>query len=384
MDLGNLPLSLEFLSDEYCDFETFETIMMVCRDCGLGQLTVDAGRERMFSDYTYKTSVSNSFVKHAEKYVDDIVSNDLINNNGWVLEIASNDGYMLDFFMQKGIDCLGVEPAVNLAQISLEKGIPTINEFFGTELAKKILEEKGNPSLIVANNVMAHVPDIQDFMQGIAILCGDKTVVSIENPTIMNILLKNHFDTIFHEHYSYLSATSVSKLAEKFGLELFSVQEIPTQGGSNRYWIMKNPPFTMDIPQRIRFEWSNGLFDEAKWQSVMNRIKNKMADFKDKIYYILHDQSVVCGYAASSKATVQINFAKIGGDAIECIADDGEEKLGKFVPAMDRNIPIVSMSEMLSRNPDHIIIFPWNIQTELTEKLRALVPQHVRIWSWLD
>ena len=205
LDLGLMPIGESIFKEKQDNPKLLETNMVICDNCGLGQLTVDASREEMFVDYTFKTSESQSFLNHAEKYANDAIEKYGITKNDWVLEIASNDGYLLKIFKEKGIDALGVDPAKNIAMYATCNGLPTIVDFFGSSLAKEILRIKGYPKLIVANNVMAHVPDISDFMEGISILCNEETIVSVENPSIMNVLEKDQFDTVYHGHYSYLS-----------------------------------------------------------------------------------------------------------------------------------------------------------------------------------
>jgi hypothetical protein len=381
IDLGSLPIAGELSNN--LNTESFETKMLICKECSLGQVSLDIDRSRLFSYYRFRTSYSQSFMEHSEKFVYTCLEKMSFSpKKDWVLELASNDGYLLKMFQHHDIDVLGVDPATNISMYAICDGVPTINQFFGSELAKEILRIKGYPKLIVANNVLAHVPDIQDFMKGISILCGDNTMVSIENPSIMNILNEDQFDTIYHEHYSYLSAYSVSKLANKFGLKLFDLNKYPVHGGSNRYWLSKNRSQLPSVFENIEDELNYGLLNENKWLELSNRINNKIIKFKSKIKDIKLNGGAVYGYAASGKASIVINFAGLNQDDINCIADDSFEKQGNLVPLA--NIPVTSLENMLKCNPTDIVIFSWNIYEELKQKIIKAGHSNINVWCWTD
>lgn len=380
IDLGEVPVAAGFAKEDLLDPELYETKMIVCRSCGLGQTSIDLDESSLFSYYNFRTSLSKSFLEHSKRYCDEVVKKYNITKDDWVLELASNDGYMLKYFKEKGIGILGVDPAENLAFYSAINEVPTINQFFGSRLAQDILKEKGYPKLIIANNVMAHVPNIQDFMNGISILCSDETVVSVENPTIMNILEKDHFDTIFHEHYSYLSCHSVSRLANLFGLELFDVEFLTTHGGSNRYWLSKNKQKTDIVNETIKHEVSSGLMDSNVWEISYKRIKSNVKKFYDRVNSLNASGAIICGYTASAKSTVLLNFAGIKRGDIKAIADDAIEKQGHYV--LGPSIPIVSMDEMLKLNPTDIIVFSWNIYDEIKNKIILAGHKNIQVWIW--
>jgi hypothetical protein len=380
VDLGNIPIAAGFAKNYYDEPDLYETKMVVCESCGLGQTSIDIDESLLFSYYNFRTSISKSFLEHAKKYCDMVIEKYSIDKNDWVLELASNDGYMLKYFKEKQIDVLGIDPAKNLAFYSAIKGIPTISEFFGSTLAQRILKEKGYPKLIIANNVLAHVPNIQDFVKGISILCSDKTIVSIENPTIMNILEKDHFDTIFHEHYSYLSCNSVSKISNKFGLTLFDVEFINTHGGSNRYWLSKSKEINNIVNDTIDYEINAGLTNKDSWKISYSRIKNNVELFKEKIENLNNNGAIICGYTASAKSTVLLNFAKIKTGQIKAIADDAIEKQNRFL--VGPNIPITSLEDMLLLNPTDIVVFSWNIYDEIKNKVLNMGHSNINIWVW--
>lgn len=371
IDLGKMPIANEFLYSQHNDIELFNLQMFVCNDCGLGRVYPDLQPERLFSNnYTYKSSTSKSLLEYSKEYVDEQISKLNIGPNDWVLELASNDGYLLQYFKNNNIDVLGVDPAQNMSNYALCNGIPTIVDFFGSRLAKEILRIKGYPKLIIANNVLAHVPDIQDFMNGISILCNEQTLVSIENPTIMNIILKEHFDTIYHEHYSYLSCSSLSKLANRFNLNLFNVEQVDMQGGSNRYWLSKIKKKKDVVEELINFEKNHGLFKQDVWEQVQHLIDLKIKKFVLHLQNNYNNNKITCGYAASAKAVQVLNYAKIKPEYIKSIADDAVEKQNIFFPGL--KIPTKNMQDMLQDNPTDIIVFSWNIYDELVDKIKKM------------
>ena len=282
LDLGELPIANELLLTEHSVIEKFPLHLSVCAECGLGQVADVVTPERIFRDYRYLSSMSSTFLRHAADFVEQRIQEEMDSVEDWVLEIASNDGYLLKNFLAYGIKSIGIEPAENVAAISRGLGIETISEFFSSDLASQIFSEHGFPKLIIANNVMAHVPDLVDFVKGLAILCGPKTQISIENPSLANILVGMQFDTIYHEHYSYLSATSVANISKENGLHLSKVEELSIHGGSNRYWLTKfaEGNFTDDSVQRmILAENGQGLFDHVKWGEYSKKVSKILSDF---------------------------------------------------------------------------------------------------------
>lgn len=377
IDLGLQPIAGAFIKNTEPSY-LYPNAMLMCEDCGLGQLSVDLSPSELYKNYNWRTSTSKSYIEYIHAFADkEIIPR--INPGDWVLEIASNDGYLLKYLKSKGIDVLGVDPAENISMYAICDGVPVITDFFRAEIAEKIVDLKGKPKWIIANNVMAHTPDIQSFMAGISMLCDTNTIVTVENPTVMNILDHDHFDVIFHEHYSYLSAYAVAKLANKFGLSLFNVQSTPPQGGSNRYWIKQGGEPLDGVRAAIREEIQYGLIDREKWKETQDRIKSQVAKFNGRVESLWQSGAVICGIGASAKSTVMINFANIQSKRISAIADDVKEKQGYSVPGPI--IPIVSTDEMLKLNPTDIIVFAWNIKDELEEKLRNL-GYTGNVWVW--
>ena len=355
--------------------------MRVCSDCGLGQVADVVTPERIFRDYRYLSSISSTFLQHASNFVENLVQESIFEPGDWVLEIASNDGYLLKNFLKFNIPAVGIEPAENVALISKSLGIETITEFFSSELAEKILSEHGHPKLIIANNVLAHVPDLIDFIKGLSLLCGPKTQISIENPSLSNILNGLQFDTIYHEHYSYLSATAVSNLAKLNGLELFRVEELNIHGGSNRYWLQKpeNRTPSHESVERVKnFELQGGLFTQKNWEVYGARVDKILIDFIFWLQSTVTNGGKVYGYGAAAKASTILNTVNVEYGLITSIADASLEKQNRFMPP--HAIPIISPQTLLKEDATDVIIFPWNLKHEIAGLLRSGLGHQTRLW----
>jgi hypothetical protein len=382
LDLGNLPLANELWITQNQKIDLFPLHLRVCLDCGLGQVGEFVSPERLFSDYRYLSSVSSSFTQHAKKFVDTLIETGKVRKGDWVLEIASNDGYLLQHFLPHDIEVLGIEPATNVSEIAERVGVPTINSFFTQALALELFSKFGSPKLIIANNVLAHVPDLNDFLQGISTLANDKTLISIENPSLINLLDANQFDTIYHEHYSYLTVTSVSRIASKLGLFLVDFEQIQTHGGSIRYWLSKRLSSDFQIKKielKCKNELRNGIVSEETWSVVSEKVKSLLLNFNKWLSDLSKTDSVVIGYGAAAKASTIINAANIPLGGIKFIVDGSHEKQGRFMPT--NGIPIISPDKISQIDPTDIIIFPWNIADEIVKTIEILACKHIRIWT---
>jgi hypothetical protein len=270
LDLGVQPLSNQMGRTATEVLSTFPLHLRICPACGLGQVGEFVTPERIFAeDYPYLSSTSAGWVAHARAYAEDRVGEMGLGPRDTVVEIASNDGYLLSAFQQLGTDVLGIEPARNVADLSEAAGVPTWCRFFGARTAELVVEHVGHPRLVVANNVMAHVPDLADFTEGLDVLADDHTLITVENPSLLNLLVERQFDTIYHEHFSYLSAHAVSRVAARYGLELVRVDQLPTHGGSNRYWLARAGAHPLDdsVARVLADEAQRGLLDPAVWTS---------------------------------------------------------------------------------------------------------------------
>jgi hypothetical protein len=384
INLGELPIANELLIKKENKVEKFPLHLRVCTDCGLGQVGDVVTPNRIFENYRYLSSTSTTFLKHAKDFVEQIVKSETFSPTDWVLEIASNDGYLLNNFLTYGIKTVGVEPAQNIAKITESYGIETISDFFSSTLANEILIKFGYPKLIIANNVMAHVPDLFDFVKGLSILCGDNTKISIENPSLTNILLGMQFDTIYHEHYSYLSAKSVSEVSLKNNLNLVKVEKLPIHGGSNRYWLekkKKNSGINLSVQNAIDIEVESGLFLEAEWLNFSTKVNKILNNFKDWLTATGKETRNIYGYGAAAKASTLINAANIAPNLITAIADASFEKQGLFMPF--NGIKIISPKELSDSKPTDIIIFPWNLKSEIAGNLKNILGSKVRLWCVL-
>jgi len=381
LDLGSVPIANELLVLQDSQIEKFPLHLRVCTSCGLGQVADVVTPERIFRDYRYLSSMSSTFLQHAFDFVTERVNSGILELGDWVLEIASNDGYLLKNFTPHGIKAIGVEPAENVAEISRTLGIETVSEFFSSKLASDLLSTYGYPKLIIANNVMAHVPDLEDFIKGLRILTGPSTQISIENPSLANILIGMQFDTIYHEHYSYLSANAVQKICDIHGLQLFKVEELTIHGGSNRYWLqLQNGCYSTDssVGKVIRFEVENRLFDPAEWNTYASKVSKILQEFQNWLRTGKSQGNSIYGYGAAAKASTILNSIEINPNLVISIADVSLEKQKRFMPP--HGIKIISPEELFKQNPTDIIIFPWNIKREIATFLRANLGEQVRLW----
>jgi hypothetical protein len=381
LDLGELPIANELLKSSEGSLEKFPLHLRICSECGLGQVADVVTPERIFRDYRYLSSMSTTFLKHASDFVDQRVREGGVAPGDWVLEIASNDGYLLKNFLPLGIMVIGIEPAENVAKISRELGIHTISEFFSSRLAQELLDKHGYPKLIIANNVMAHVPDLIDFIKGLAILCGTETQISIENPSLANILREMQFDTIYHEHYSYLSASSVAKVSQKNGLQLFKVEELSIHGGSNRYWLRslsESGPIDLSVNTFFQSEKATGLFKAGEWVNYSVKVSKILVDFRDWLSERSEAGMRIYGYGAAAKASTILNSIDLELGSISAIADASLEKQNRFMPP--HGIGIISPEELFVEKPTDVVIFPWNIKSEIANYLRSNLDGEVRLW----
>jgi hypothetical protein len=381
LDLGVLPIANELQSSQDSEVEKFPLHLRICADCGLGQVADVVSPERIFKEYRYLSSMSTTFLKHASDFVNEKVKAELFLPKDWVLEIASNDGYLLKNFLPHGIKAIGIEPAENVAEISRSLGIQTISKFFSSDLAEELLAENGFPKLIIANNVMAHIPDLIDFVKGLSILCGPDTQISVENPSLANVLVGMQFDTIYHEHFSYLSATTVDKISRMHGLRLIKVEELAVHGGSNRYWLSRlesNSKIDQSVSRIASFEIDRGLFDSKEWLSYSSKVYKILNDFLAWLHDGKEDTRRIYGYGAAAKASTILNAISIESNPLLGIADVSLEKQRRFMPP--HGTKICSPEELFAARPTDIVIFPWNIESEIATYIRSNLGDEVRLW----
>jgi hypothetical protein len=375
LDLGHSPISNEFLdSHQLQDVEAHYPLkVQVCDICGMVQIPEVTRKEALFSDnYVYFSSFSSSWLEHSKEYAAKMISEFEITTNDLVLEIASNDGYLLQYFKSLGIRVLGVEPAKSVADVAVSKGIETISEFFGKDLALTLRAEGILPKLIVANNVLAHVPDIQDFIEGVSILLNGQGFATFEFPHLSNLMEHNQFDTVYHEHYSYLSIEALKPIFASHDLDIFHVESLKTHGGSLRLFVAPHNSQvirTNEIQElELReLEWSPRNSKNAE-DLRFNALKTKL-DFLSELLALKKLGSNVVGYGAAAKGNTLLNYCGIDSDLISYMVDRNPAKQGKFLPGS--HIPVVPESHLEVNPPDVVIIFPWNLKDEIKLQLSA-------------
>ncbi len=380
VDLGMSPLSNAYLtSEETGTMEPFYPLhAFVCGNCLLVQLEEFETPENIFSDYAYFSSYSDAWLAHCKDYTDRMIRRFWINEKSHVVEIASNDGYLLQFFQQKGISVLGIEPAENVAKSAKEKGVSTLVRFFGKKAAAEIAMSNGKADLLIGNNVLAHVPDINDFVAGMNGILSKHGIITMEFPHLLNILLKNQFDTIYHEHFSYFSFIVAEKIFAAHGLTLFDVEELPTHGGSLRIYGRHHDNGELPVSERVSVlkekEIQAGLNDIETYLNFsdnVHRVKNSLLEF---LIQSQREGASVAAYGAAAKGNTLLNFCGIRTDYIDYVVDRNPYKQGRYLPGT--HIPIYAPEKVEQTRPDYLLILPWNIRDEIIAQMA-----HIRKWG---
>ena len=372
-DLGLQPPSNSFIKKENLKKheDVYPLKIWTCDKCFLTQIDEFKSHAEIFSkDYAYFSSYSSSWVAHAKTYAEKMAGRFKLGPQSMVIEVASNDGYLLQHFKGMNIPCLGIEPTASTAAAARLIGIDTREMFFGTETAAKLVAEGISADLTAANNVLAHVPDINDFMAGFRIILKPEGIATFEFPHLMQLVAHHQFDTIYHEHFSYLSLMTVEKIFEQAGLRVFDVEEIPTHGGSLRLYVCKDgagharSPHVDALIAREKAAGMDGLAYYSGFQSQVDKIRH---DLKAFLKQAKAEGKKVCGYGAAAKGNTLLNSCHIKADMIAAVADLSPHKQGLYMPGS--HIPVVSPAEMLAQKPDYIIIFPWNLRHEIVRQL---------------
>lgn len=374
IDLGSSPPSNAYLTEAALHApETWYPLrVMVCTECWLAQTEDHAGREMLFSgDYAYFSSFSTSWLEHARRYADGMVSRHGLGPASMVVEIAANDGYLLQYVQAHGISCYGIEPTASTAEAARAKGLDIVEEFFGANLARRLAGQGRQADLIAANNVLAHVPDINDFVAGFAILLKPDGVATFEFPHLLKLLDENQFDTIYHEHYSYLSLTAVENVFSKCGLRIFDVEELATHGGSLRVHACRNDLGThrpsAQVATLLQIERRAGITDPKRYRQLQRQAEDVKHRFLDFLLAAKRAGKTVGGYGAAAKGNTLLNFAGIRPDLLPWVVDRNPAKQGKYMPGS--RIPIVDEQRISSERPDFILILPWNLCEEVEQQL---------------
>jgi len=381
INLGNAPASNSFLTlEQLNEPEVFYPLrVFVCDHCFLVQVDEYKSSESIFDGgYVYFSSYSTSWLAHAKRYVDMTEKRFDLNDKSLVVEIASNDGYLLQYFNEKKIPVLGIEPTSNTADVAMKKGVETITEFFGVRLADTLARAGKKADLLLGNNVLAHVPDIMDFVAGMRILLKPGGVITMEFPHLLQLMENNQFDTIYHEHFSYLSFYTVKQIFESQGLAIFDVEEIPTHGGSLRIYARhlenESLPVTENVAELLQKEEYHGITKIETYQNFQDRAEYIKLDLLTFLIQAKKQGKKVAAYGAAAKGNTLLNYCGIKSDLIDFVTDANPHKQGKFLPAS--HIPVVNEEALKLARPDNIIIFPWNIRDEIVAQLN-----YVRQWD---
>lgn len=380
VDLGKSPLCETFLTAEQTDrMEPFFPLhVLVCDACWLVQLKEYVAADGIFTDhYPYYSSFSTSWVEHARQYCEMITKRRELTGDSLAVELACNDGYLLQHFPKYGVtNILGVEPTANTAEEAAKKGIPVMVDFFGVALARRIAEERGKADLVLGNNVLAHVPDLNDFVGGVKLLLKDNGIATFEFPHLQNLIEQNQFDTIYHEHFCYFSAIAIEAIAKRHGLTFFDVEEVPTHGGSLRVYLAHEGK--EDVSQAVREliarEERLGYKTVALYSAYEERVKAT----KRKLLRFLIDAKdagkTVVGYGAPGKGNTLLNYCGIGPDLLDFTVDRNHHKHGRFTPGT--HVPVLPVEALDAAKPDYVLILPWNLRREIAAQMA-----HIKEWG---
>jgi len=380
VDLGMSPLANSYLNrSQINQIEPFFPLhAYVCDSCFLVQLAAVAKPEAVFSDYAYFSSYSDSWLAHAKSYVNSVIERFGLCHKSRVIEIASNDGYLLQYFLERNVPVLGIEPAKNVAAAATERGIPTLVRFFGEELAQELTGEQKQADLLIGNNVLAHVPDLCGFVRGMKILLADDGVITMEFPHLMRLVEQNQFDTIYHEHFSYFSLNTVQLLFQRHGLKIFDVDELSTHGGSLRIYACHEANEHRPVGERIADllcrENKSGFAKLEHYLSFGERVKKTKRSLLAFLTKAKDEGASIAGYGAPAKGNTLLNYCGIRSDFLDYTVDRSPHKQGFFLPGT--HIPIHHPDKITETKPDYLLILPWNLKDEIMSQM-----SYIREWN---
>jgi C-methyltransferase C-terminal domain/Putative zinc binding domain/Methyltransferase domain len=380
VDLGMSPLCESYLrADQLNQPESFYPLhAFVCERCFLVQLQEYVRVEDIFTDYAYFSSYSESWLEHARRYSDLMVERFNLNERSFVIELASNDGYLLRNFVGRGIPALGIDPAANVAEAAIRQGVPTRVAFFGRALAEELVREGTQADLLLGNNVLAQVPDLNDFVAGMAVLLKPVGVLTMEFPHLFRLMRENQFDTIYHEHFSYFSFQTVEKVFAAHGLVVFDVEELPTHGGSLRIFARHRNDASNPVTERVeglwRLEQQQGLDRIESYARFAEHVKQTKRNLLAFLISAKDAGKSVVGYGAPGKGNTLLNYCGIRTDFLDYTVDRNPYKHGRFTPGT--HIPIFAPEKIEETRPDYVLILPWNLKDEIVEQM-----SHVRTWG---
>jgi SAM-dependent methyltransferase len=381
VDLGTSPLCQRHVTPERFNHAepVYPLHVYVCERCFLVQLPEYVAREEIFdNEYGYFSSFSESWLRHAASYVAMMIPRFSLGPSSKVVEVASNDGYLLQYFVKAGVPVLGIEPTANTAAVAIENGVRTVMRFFGKDTARSIRADEGPADLILGNNVLAHVPDINDFVGGMKILLGPGGVVTMEFPQLLHLIERNYWDTIYHEHFSYLSFTTVEKIFASHGLTLFDVDDLPTHGGSIRIYGRHAEDAAKPVHARVAAmkerEAKAGHFDLEYYRGFGERVKESKRALLEFLTSVKRAGKSVAAYGAPGKGNTLLNYCGIRTDFIDYTVDRSPHKQGNYLPGT--RIPIHAPDKINETKPDYLLLLPWNLKDEIMRQM-----SHVRSWG---
>jgi 2-polyprenyl-3-methyl-5-hydroxy-6-metoxy-1,4-benzoquinol methylase len=380
VDLGMSPLCETYPSANNLDRgEIYYPLhVYVCEQCFLVQLSEYESPEKIFGDYPYFSSYSDSWLKHAENYCAEMTSQLGLTERSFVVEVGSNDGYLLQYFAKHGVSVLGIEPAANVARVAAAKKIPTLVRFFGADLARQLASEGKQADLLLGNNVLAQVPDLNDFVEGLQILLKPQGTLTLEFPHLLRLIEQNQFDTIYHEHFSYFSLITTIHLLSAHKLTVFDVQELPTHGGSLRIFVRQADDASREVSpsvaQLLAMEENAGLASDEGYRAFAAQVRETKHALVEFLLHAAREGKSVAGYGAPGKSATLLNYCGIGKDWIEYTVDRNPYKLGRFLPGT--HIPIYHPDRIRGTKPNYVVILPWNLKNEIMEQL-----QYIREWG---
>ncbi len=373
--MGTSPIANDFIRME--DFSKSDLYyplnVLVCDNCSLVQLPEITNRENLFDgDYVYHSSYSESWLNHAREYVSKMYSFLEMTEEDFVIEVASNDGYLLQYFTEFGVKVLGIEPAQGVADIANSRNVPTVVEFFGVDIARK-LSIKSKPKLMLGNNVLAHVPDLHEFVEGFSLLISDEGVVTFEFPHLVNLIQLNQFDTIYHEHYSYLSLMSLVPIFEKYGLHIFNAEKLSTHGGSLRIYVAKKNSqwgTSKAVEDILNEESQLDPRDQKIIESLQENTQRVKSELLRELIACKKEGLHVAAYGAAAKGNTLLNYCGVTSDLVSFVSDANPHKQGKFLPGS--RIPTKDIKFLKENVPDVLLVLPWNLSEEIKEQLHEL------------
>jgi len=374
LDLGMSPIANNLVDDKQLNHQnkSYPLRAMTCEKCSLVQLSEAIPKEKLFpSSYTYFSSYSSTWLEHSKAYAEKMISLLQLNQNDLVVEIASNDGYLLQYFSNSTIKVLGIEPASGVAKTAIAKGIPTLINYFGESTAVELTQGQ-KPKLMIGNNVLAHVPDIHDFIKGFSLLIADEGLITFEFPHLLNLIKKTQFDTIYHEHYSYLSVSALLPIFAQYGLRVINVEKLLTHGGSLRIFVAKNMSSWIvheSVRATIAEESQYDPRDLRIYETLQRKVEGIKHNLLSELIKCKKDGKSISAYGAAAKGVTLLNYCCISNDLIDYVVDLNPNKQGKFLPGSQ--IPIVGINVFDMKIPDILLVLPWNLSIEIKSQLSS-------------